>query len=121
MLGLLRTLAIPGLEVGVPYRTNPVPPFGVPFILNLCFWGGLYGVLFGILAPRMTLPNWSNGLLLGLLAVLINYFVVAPIKGNPIAGNWIINNWARAILINGSFGLGVGLIYPFLAGHLLRR
>lgn len=122
MLGLLHTLAIPGLEVAAtPYRTNPVPPFGVPVILNLCFWGGLYGILFAILAPRIPLPNWLKGLLVGLLAVLVGYFVVAPIKGNPIGGNWIINNWARAILINGSFGIGIGLIYPLLASRLLRR
>ena len=25
-------------------------PYGVPQVLNLCFWGGLYGVAFGLLA-----------------------------------------------------------------------
>ena len=122
MLGLLHVLAIPGLEIAAtPWRIIPVPPFGVPLILNLCFWGGLYGVLFGILAPSMTWPNWLNGLLVGLLAMLVSYFVVAPIKGNPIGGGWVINNWIRGILINGSFGVGIGLIYPFAAERLLRR
>ena len=28
-------------------------PWGVPVLLNLCFWGGLYGVAFGALAPTL--------------------------------------------------------------------
>ncbi len=121
MLGLLHVLAIPGLEIAAtPYRFAPVPPFGVPVLLNLCFWGGLYGVVFGLLFPKITLPLWLAGLLLGLLAVLVGFFVVPTIKGLPIGGGWVINNWIRSILINGCFGVGVGLIYPFLSGRVFR-
>ena len=122
MLGLLHVLAIPGLEIAAtPYRFAPVPPWGVPVILNVCFWGGLYGLVFGILHPRMTGPMWLNGLCFGIAAVLIGNFVVAPIKGLPIGGNWVVNNWIRSILINGSFGVGIGVIYPLLAGRVFRR
>jgi len=27
------------------YRTQPIPPFGVPQILSQCFWGGLWGIV----------------------------------------------------------------------------
>jgi len=57
MLGLLHILAIPGLEIAAtPYRFTPVPPFGVPVLLNLCFWGGLYGLVFGIAYPKLKGP-----------------------------------------------------------------
>jgi tetrahydromethanopterin S-methyltransferase subunit C len=98
-----------------------VPPFGVPVIVNLCFWGGLYGLVFGLAFPKITLPRWFAGLLLGILAVLVGFFVVPTIKGLPIGGGWVINNWIRSILINGCFGVGVGLIYPFLAGRVFRQ
>ena len=122
MLGLLHVLAIPGLEVAAtPYRFAPVPPFGVPVLLNLCFWGGLYGLVFGLVQPKLAgRPMLLVGFGFGLLAVLVGYFVVAPIKGLPIGGGWVVNNWIRSILINGSFGVGIGVIYPLLAGRLFK-
>ena len=122
MVGALHLLAIPGLEVPrAPYSLAPVPPLGVPVVLDLCFWGGLYGILFGLVAPRLRGALLLYGLLLGVLAALVGMFVVAPIKGLPIGGGWVLANWARSLLINGCWGVGVGLIYPSLADTLGRR
>ena len=116
MVGALHALAIPGLEIArTPYNLAPIPPFGVPALASLCFWAGLYGAAFGLVAPRLTLPFWLAGLLTGVIAVLVGMFLVAAIKGNPIAGGWVWNNWVRGLLINGCWGLGLGLIYPMLA------
>jgi hypothetical protein len=121
MLYLLHVLAIPGLQIpGLPYRFTPVPPWGVPVIVDLCFWGGLYGVLFGILAPVLPRPFWLVGLGFGVLAALVGMFVVSAIKGLPIGGGWVWTNWARSLLINGSWGIGLGLIYPRLNGRQVR-
>jgi hypothetical protein len=121
MILLLHFTPIPGLQIAAwPYSFNPIAPFGVPQILNLCFWGGLYGLVFGLIHPRLRPPMWLNGLLLGLCAVTVGFFVVPLIKGTPIAGNWVLFNWIRSILINGFFGIGVGIIYPILAGKLFR-
>jgi hypothetical protein len=38
-------MALPGLTMPPPYPTDPIPPWGIPRIVNLCFWGGLYGIL----------------------------------------------------------------------------
>ncbi len=97
-----------------PYPTNPIPPFGVPLIVDLCFWGGLYGIVFGLLRPRFTLPLWLCGLIMGIIAALVGMFIVAPIKGMPIAGGWRVMSFVISFLINGSWGLGVGLIFPLL-------
>jgi len=97
-----------------PYRTTPIGPLKVPQIADLCFWGGLYGIVFGVLAPRFTLPLWVCGLIMGIIAALVGMFIVAAIKHNPIANGWQPWPIARSLLINGSWGLGVGLILPLL-------
>ena len=46
-------------------------------------------------------------------------FIVAPIKGNPVAGGWQAWPIARSLLINGFWGLGVGVILPLLMPRAL--
>ncbi len=38
-------------RVPFPYRTAPVPPFGVPAAASAAFWGGVWGILLVVL-PR---------------------------------------------------------------------
>ncbi len=97
-----------------PYPTRPIPPLGIPLIVDLCFWGGLYGAVFGLLRPRFTAPLWINGLIMGIIAALVGMFIVAPIKGAPIANGWMVWPIVRSFLINGTWGIGVGLILPLL-------
>ena len=112
--GMLEILYLMGQAPIIPYRLTPVPPFGVPWIVNLCFWGGLYGAVFGLLLPRFRLPIWLCGLCLGIIAAIVGMFVVAPIKGMPIANGWALWPIGRSLLINGAWGLGVGLILPLM-------
>ena len=109
----LHLLALPGMGMPPPYPTDPIGPLGVPRILNLCFWGGLYGIVFGLILPRLTAPLWLCGLCLGIIAALVGLLVVPAIKGLPVGGGWPLG-WARSFLINGSWGLGVGIILPLM-------
>jgi hypothetical protein len=121
MWALLHYLALPGLGMPAPFPIEGVPPLGVPRILSLCFWGGLWGALFGAVwrGPRASL--WWAGLLLGVAAALTGMFIVAAIKGQPIGGGWVLNNWIRSFLINGFWGLGVGLMLAALSGTTVAR
>jgi hypothetical protein len=98
------------------YSMRGVPPYGMPTILNQMFWGGLWGVLFAAIAD--TLPHWPLlilGFVFGVLGpVLASWFVVAPIKGNPIAAGWVPLRMLASILINGFWGIGLALIYTEL-------
>ena len=49
MLALLHGL---GVTPGAPYATRPLPPLGVPQILSQSFWGGIWGIVFALAAPR---------------------------------------------------------------------
>ena len=113
MVFLLSTV---GLIQSHVYATQGVPPFGVPTILNQMFWGGLWGLLFAVVAD--TLPPWPLlllGFTFGVLGpVLASWFVVAPLKGTPIAAGWVPQRMLASVLINGCWGIGMVLIYAGL-------
>jgi len=117
---LLHILAIPGMAMPPPFPMDPVPPLGVPRVLSLCFWGGLWGALFGAIWRGERRSLWWSGILLGCAAALTGLFVVAAIKGLPIGGGWVASNWIRSLLINGTWGLGVGLLL-FATGDRFAR
>jgi hypothetical protein len=81
----------------------------------------VWGTLFGLLLPRFTWPHWLCGLILGVIAAMAGWFIVAPLKGQPIAAGGAPLVMLRSLLINGSFGLGVGLILPLLMPRSLVR
>ena len=113
--GMWELLHLFGL-MPAPYPTDGVPPFGVPRIINLCFWGGVWGAVFGLILPKLpeSYPMWVRGLGLGIAAALVGLFIVPMIKGLPVAGGWAAMAIVRSFLINGVWGIGVGLILPIL-------
>jgi hypothetical protein len=114
--GMVFLLSSVGLIQSRVYALHGVPPFGVPTILNQMFWGGLWGVLFAAVAN--TLPRWPLlllGFTFGVLGpVLVSWFVVAPLKGLPIAAGGVPQRMLASILINGCWGIGMVLIYAGL-------
>ncbi len=62
MILVLHFTPVPGIQIaGWPYSLAPIPPLGVPQVLNLCFWGGLYGLAFGLIYPRLPRQCGSTG------------------------------------------------------------
>ena len=115
-------LYLGGMMPRPPYPMGPVPPFGVPLIASLCFWGGLYGLVFGVVLPRLPRqPTWLLGLGLGIVAALVGWFVVAPLKGQPLASGFDPARMLVSLLINGFWGIGVGVILPMLMPRATAR
>ena len=81
----------------------------------------VHGLAFGLLLPRFTWPIWLCGVILGIVAALVSMFVVSPIKGGGFGYGWHVWPMARSLIINGFWGLGVGLILPLLMPRGLRR
>jgi hypothetical protein len=105
-----------------PWSMMPVPPFGVPVTLSAAFWGGLWGVAYALLEPRLTarLGWWAGGLAFGALPLLALWFVALPLKGLPVGGGFAPAGVAVAIVLHAVFGLGTAAIFRFglrLAGR----
>ena len=113
-----------GMIQGSPYSMRPIPPWSVPAIINLMFWGGVWGVVFAALIDRVprTWSLWLVGFAFGVLGpVLVGWFVVAPIKGQPMMGGGNPTRMLASVLINGAFGVGVALIFTLLRNWLSGR
>jgi hypothetical protein len=100
-----------------PWRMTPVPPFGVPQSLSAAFWGGLWGVAYALLEPRLTarLGWWPGGLVFGaVLPVLVLWFVVLPLKGQPVGGGFAPpSRVLLTVVVHAVFGLGTAILFRF--------
>jgi hypothetical protein len=105
--GVLGLLYLAGRVAVTPWNMTPVPPLGVPAVLSLAFWGGLWGILlWALIRSRRGAAFWGLAIVLGaLLPSLVAWFVVFPIKGIALNPAMIVG----ALLLNGAWGLGVAL------------
>jgi hypothetical protein len=103
-----------GLAPQAAFRVAHVPPFNMPMVVSLTFWGGVYGALFGLVTPWLRGPLWLNGLPLGLCAMVLAWFVFLPLKGQPVAFGWHHEPILRSLAAYGLWGIGTGLILPLL-------
>jgi hypothetical protein len=120
----LALLANIGLTEATTYSMRPTPPFGVPQVLSISFWGGVWGVLYALVESRFPrgAGYWIYAFLFGaILATLVAWFVVAPLKGAPVAGGWEISRMMTGFLVNGAWGVGTGLLLVGMTHRGLRK
>ena len=91
------------------WSIDPVPPLGVPSVLSKAFWGGVWGLaLIPVLARLSGAAYWAGWTLVGAVALtLVAFFVVPPIKGEPMPELW--PRFAAALMLNGAWGFGTAL------------
>lgn len=100
---------------GPPFNLAATKPLGVPVVLSLAFWGGVWGIpLAWLLRGRSGASYWGLALLFGaLLPTLGAWFLVPLLKGLP-AG---VPSGSRIIIgpvVNGAWGIGTGLFLMLL-------
>jgi len=109
--GLLALLHAAGVTDRRPYAVTPTPPFGVPAVISLAFWGGVWGILLWLaIRSAAGTAYWLLATVLGAVAPsIVALFVVFPLKGQPLAGGWQPAILVGALLLNGAWGFGVAL------------
>jgi hypothetical protein len=117
--GLIAILHAAGIVPFAPWNTMPMPPWGAPQFLSDAFWGGLWGIAYALLEPRLTarLGWWPGGLVFGAVPLLVQWFVVFPLKGMAIAGGFVPSMMVLGIVLHAVFGLGTAIIFR-LGRHL---
>lgn len=102
-----------GVAKAATYSFNATAPLGVPQVISISFWGGVWGVIFAAIEGRFPRGGryWLYAFLFGaIFPTLVAWFVVAPLKGLPLAGGWQMSRMITGFVINGAWGLGTALL-----------
>ena len=112
-MGAIASVHAFGLVPNPPFPYGASKPMGVPQIWSFAFWGGIWGIVFGAIERRF--PEgpmyYVASFLFGAIGpVLVLWFIVFPLKGQPIAAGWDISRMILQIIFHGCFGLGLGFL-----------
>ncbi|MGD9584329.1 MAG: hypothetical protein AB7V26_11780 [Lysobacterales bacterium] len=110
--GLLAVLHARGISPRPAWNMAATQPLGVPQVISLAFWGGVWAIAIGY---AMGLLGWYGAwvwIVAGaILPSVVALGVVFPAKGLPVDRKTVIG----ALLLNAAWGLGVVLILELLA------
>lgn len=128
MAGFLATLIFHQLTLALLWTVKLAPfapfsmaatwPLGVPAVFSLAFWGGVWGILFALIADRFPARAgyWLVAFLFGgIFPSLVALVIVLPLKGRPMGGGWHPALLLTAFLINGAWGVGTGWFLKLLS------
>lgn len=97
-----------------PFAMTRTEPFGVPAVISLSFWGGVWGILLGLALRRSRGARyWLLATAIGAVApTLVAAFVVAPLKGIPAGnpGKLLL----AGLIVNAVWGLATAAFYRLM-------
>ena len=107
--GLFQLLHLAGVIPMAAWNMKPVGPLGLPSVVSLALWAGLWGVaLWALIRNAAGASKWMWGFVWGALGPsLVALFIVLPLKGMPLAGGFKPAFIVMVLLLNGMWGLGV--------------
>ena len=118
--GVLALLHLAGVVSRAPYDLGRVPPLGIPAVISLAFWGGVWGAAIWPLLKNVAGPAyWLRALVIGAVGPsAVALFMVMPLKGMPMAGGWEAKLIVGALILNGAWGLGMALLLRLMRQSL---
>ncbi|HJQ37959.1 MAG TPA: hypothetical protein VKB93_12545 [Thermoanaerobaculia bacterium] len=103
-----------GLAPYRPYSFAPTQPLGVPQLLSLMFWGGVWGLVLGAVLLRVHSNRmwWIAAILFGAIAPTLVAGIIAKFKGGlkPTAILALVG-----LTVNAAWGLGTAVLYKLCA------
>ena len=109
--GALAMLHSLGFTANTPYSIKATAPWGVPQIWSSAFWGGVWGVLLAMALRRFDGPRLVVAATLfgAIVPTLVAWFVVAPLKHQPMAAGLVLAAMMIGPIVNAAWGLGTGI------------
>lgn len=98
-------LADPSLPA--PFNMTAAPPLGIPSVLSLAFWGGVWGVpIWWLIRNASGAQYWLRAAVLGAIGPsAVAMLVVFPLKGLEVNPKIVVG----ALILNAAWGIGVAL------------
>ncbi len=117
--GMFTLFWLIGLVEAAPYNLAATAPLGVPAVLSLAFWGGVWGLPAWLVICRFTgAAYWVVALLFGGLGPsLVALSIVFPLKGMAFMAGWDPKVMLGAFLLNAAWGLGVAAFMRLTGQH----
>jgi len=109
-------LHVAGMTPRSPYNMTPVPPFGVPSVISLAFWGGVWGIILIPVISRIKNDGlwYLAAAVIGAIApTLVAGLLIAPLKHQPMPKS--ISAMLIGFIVNAAWGLGTALLFRFFA------
>ena len=103
--GLVALLAVIGVIGGGAYNLSPTEPLGVPAVISLAFWGGVWGIVLWLLVRASHgLKRWVWAVVVGAIGpTAVALLVVFPLKGIDVGPGMV----PVGMVLNGVWGAGV--------------
>lgn len=111
--GMLAILHAAGVTPSAPLPMGPTSPFGIPQVLSLMFWGGVWGMAYVTTDRRLPRGGgsvWAAALFGAIAPTLVAGLVVSPLKGQPVAFGGAPAAMLTAVLVNAAWGAGTALL-----------
>lgn len=92
-----------------PFDLTATAPLGVPSVISLAFWGGVWGLpVWWFIRDAIASNYWWRAIGLGAVGPsAVALFIVFPVKGMGFAAGWDPAVIMGALILNGAWGLGV--------------
>lgn len=109
--GALAGLHYLGATPIAAYAMTPGWPLGLPVLLSLAVWGGIWGVvLWGLIRNAEAAGYYVGAMILAaLLLSVVHLFVLLPLQGQPLAAGWDTHFSVGVLVLNALWGLGLAL------------
>lgn len=115
--GLFALFWLAGAVPHPPYSLAPTWPLGVPAVLSLAFWGGVWGLpAWWFIRDAVMRTYWLRAVAFGAVAPsAVALCLVFPLKGMAFAAGGNPAVIIGALLLNGAWGFGVALLMDWAA------
>lgn len=113
--GLFAVFHAAGMVPMAAFNMTPSAPLGVPAVISLAFWGGVWGwPVAWLIRNDAGAVYWLKAIVLGAIGpTVVAMLLVFPLKGLPVDAKTVVG----ALLLNGAWGLGVGLLMRLMGAR----
>lgn len=110
--GLIFLFFIAKVIAFAPWDMSPSEPLGVPKVISLAFWGGIWGIVQMLLLQKFSAKKlWLYSLIIGAVGpTTVAMLVVFPLKAIEV----VPAMWIFGLILNGAWGIGTTLFCKWM-------